>query len=352
MNPPQTRIARYEAVSAALARLDDRHLADRLDRAPIVASGIGGPAVRIDIADTPVFAKRIALTDVDCRPENVGSTANLFGIPTFCQYGVGAIGGPGFGGWRELAANTMTTEWVRSGQCAGFPLMYHWRVLPGTTPTPEEHSDVDAVVRYWDGSDAVRARLEALAGSSAVLVLFLEYVPLTLRDWLAERLAAGAVESACAMLERFRRTVAFMNVNGLVHFDAHLANVLTDGRQVYVTDLGLATSERFELTGPEREFLRRHDTYDDCYVTTWLVNSLVMGLTGLVEWPGRFEYVRRCAENGVPADLPAPAAAVIRRYAPVAVLMNDFCWQVSGTSRTTPYPADELRRACAAALGW
>ena len=33
-----------------------------------------------------------------------------------------------------------------------------------------------------------------------------------------------------------------MNTHGLVHFDAHFGNVLTDGRRLFVADFGLATS--------------------------------------------------------------------------------------------------------------
>ena len=41
-------------------------------------------------------------------------------------------------------------------------------------------------------------------------------------------------------------------------------------------------------------------------------------------------------------------AAVIRRYAPVAATMNDFYWDLFGTSRTTPYPSEKIERAMSA----
>ncbi|MEV0335229.1 hypothetical protein [Nocardia sp. NPDC050717] len=58
----------------------------------------------------------------------------------FCHYGVG---GPAFGAWRELAAHVMTTNWVLTGEFAGFPVMYHWRILPDSAPLPEELADID-----------------------------------------------------------------------------------------------------------------------------------------------------------------------------------------------------------------
>ncbi|MFB9679377.1 hypothetical protein [Streptosporangium vulgare] len=36
---------------------------------------------------------------------------------------------------------------------------------------------------------------------------------------------------------------------------------------------------------------------------------------------------------------------MIRRYAPVAAAMNDFYWDVFGTSRTTPYPSGKIEHA-------
>jgi hypothetical protein len=130
------------------------------------------------------------------------STADLFGLLAFCQYGVVAVGSPGFGAWRELVANTMTTNWVLAKQSEAFPLMYHWRVLPGTVPLAEELADIERVVAYWGGSAAVRRRLHALGRASASVVLFLEYIPHNLHGWLAKQLAAGqvAVASACAMV--------------------------------------------------------------------------------------------------------------------------------------------------------
>ncbi len=42
------------------------------------------------------------------------------------------------------------------------------------------------------------------------------------------------------------------------------------------------------------------------------------------------------------------AAAVIRRYAPIAVVVNDFYRRLHLEDRTTPYPIDEVERACGA----
>lgn len=48
--------------------------------------------------------------------------------------------------------HTMTTNWVLGGEYQGFPLMYHWRVLPDTAALPEELADVERVVAYWEAA--------------------------------------------------------------------------------------------------------------------------------------------------------------------------------------------------------
>ena len=104
------RLARYRGVSSALDALGDGGLEELAGGAREVAVGIGGSSAVVDVAGVPVFVKRIPLTDVERRPENVMSTANLFGLPPFYQYGVGSAG---FGAWRELTANQWATGCFR-----------------------------------------------------------------------------------------------------------------------------------------------------------------------------------------------------------------------------------------------
>jgi hypothetical protein len=351
--PPATsgtsnqRIQGYGATSTALALLSNRQLGRLLDATPLLGHGIGGTSALLDIDGTPVFAKRIPLTDLERRAENVMSTANVFELPPYCHYGVGSAGG---GVWRELAAHTMTTNWVLAGQSESFPLMYHWRVLtePSATPPPRgEAGSLDELVEYWHGSDAVRHRLEALSHATASMVLFLEYVPQNLNHWLRDQLARGdeAVAAACTMVQAgLRDDVSYMNVNGLFHFDAHFANILTDGQRLYLTDFGLATSTRFELSAAEREFVDANRSHDGCYAVTQLVNWLVSALVKPANAAERNAYIRRVAAGSGAADVPTWAAAIIARYAPVAVVLNDFYWSLFGESRKTPYPTAEIER--------
>lgn len=350
------RVHRYSEVASALALHSDRQLAESLEQAQVLGSGIGGTSVLLTVDGVPVFAKRIPLTDLERRAGNVMSTANLFGLPPFCHYGIAAFGSPGFGAWRELAANVMTTNWILAGRSAAFPLLYHWRALPGAPPPTDQHADVEAVVRYWDGSPGVRDRLHALARASAGIVLFQEFIPYNLHDWLAAQLTAGqdAAIAASAMVESCLRTdVAFMNGQELMHFDGHFGNILTDGERLYIADLGLATSSRFDLSTQEMGFLARNRTHDIGYALMRLVNWLVTNICGVTVPPDgipvqRNQYVRACADGMDPAGAPPSVAAVISRYAPVAAAVNDFYWHLYGTSRTTPFPNEKIERAMSA----
>lgn len=345
-------MARHRTVSTALSRLDDDELARRVAAAPAIGTGIGGDAARLDVAGGPVFVKRVPLTALERRPGNVLSTANLFGLPAFCHYGIGRIGSPGFGAWRELAANRMATDWVLAGRTAAFPLLHHWRVLPGAAPVAAELADVAAAVAYWGGSPGLRRRLRARATAEASVVLFLEHVAWGLDHWLYDRLAAGtdALVAACRMVCRaLDRDVGFMNANGLLHFDAHFGNIRTDGRRLYFTDFGLATSPAFALSGAERAFLTRNATHDRCHTISQLVNWLVRHVAGPATLDERDDYLRACAAGAVPPGVPAPLATIISRYAPVAVVLNDFYRLVFGTSRATPYPTGAAALAVAGA---
>jgi hypothetical protein len=141
-----------------------------------------------------------------------------------------------------------------------------------------------------------------------------------------------------------------MNANGLLHFDAHFRNILTDGHRLYLADLGLAVSPRFDLSADERNFVAQNRSYDVAYARRELVNWMVANIAGVADPDSggpveRFAYVRRCAAGEPPANVPPPAAALISRYAPVATIMNDFFWDLFGESRATPYPARQVEHA-------
>ncbi|MFX0576096.1 serine/threonine protein phosphatase [Nocardia nepalensis] len=293
--------------------------------------GVGGGAALIDVDSVPVFTKRIPLTDREVA--NSGSTANLFDLPMFCQYG---IGGPSFNAWRELAANIIVTDAVLAGETQSFPILYHWRVLPGRPPVAAEHAEIDTVVTAQGGSPAVRARLEALAAAQCSLVLFCEYIPHPIADWLRENPAGKA-----ATVERqLSEIVTFLRDRELLHMDGHLGNMRTDMERIYLSDFGLATSPKFDLSAAERDFTEQHATYDAGYAAMRLVNWLVTDVCGVPagRYRARNEYVLQCAAGRIPDDVPPVVAAIMTRHAPAAAKMNAFFWRLFDGDIHAEYP--------------
>lgn len=293
--------------------------------------GVGGGTEVIDIDSAPVFTKRIPLTDREAA--NSGSTANLFNMPMFCQYG---IGGPGFNAWRELAANIIVTDAVLAGETQSFPILYHWRVLPGRSPVADEHADIDAVVVGQGDSPAVRARLEALATATCSLVLFCEYIPHPVAIWLRENPAGKA-----AVVERqLSEIVTFLRHRDLLHMDGHFGNVRTDRERIYLSDFGLATSPHFDLSAAEREFTARHVAHDADYAAMRLVNWLVTAVCGVSRGDpvAHDDYVRQCAAGRIPDDVPPTVAAILARHASSAVKMNAFYGRLFHGDLDAEYP--------------
>jgi hypothetical protein len=344
------RLAGYSAVSAHLALLSDDQVGRLVEKAVPLAPGIGGATFLLDLDGTRIFVKKIPLSDLERRQENLRSTANIFRLPVFYQYGLGSAG---FGTWRELAVHIMTTNWVLARQCVGFPLMYHWRILPGPPPRPPsaaEHAATERSVAYWEGCREVRERLLAIARSSASVVVFLEHFPETLHEWLSGQISRGGEEanSACIMVDRnLQATTSFMNSRGLLHFDAHFNNILTDGQRLYFADFGLAMHSRFDLSGVEARFFASHRSYDRSYTVTHLFSWLK---TAQEPETGNDPLAREYAGSGDPACLPAAADAIIERYKPVADIVSDFYRRLQ-KDKLTSYPADEIEQACAKAVG-
>jgi hypothetical protein len=343
------RLVAYGTVSTRLSLLSDHQLGEAVAAAGPLGFGIGGRSAELDIDGTRVFVKRIPLTDVETRPENARSTANLFGLPMFYQYGVGSAG---FGAWRELAVHTMTTNWVLGNQYAGFPLMYHWRVLPDSPPEgfADEFGSIDGAVAHWEGSPAVRERLEAIGRSSSSLVVFLEHVPQTLSTWLSGHRDAAPQSGDGSpypwLEEALARGAAFMSSHGLVHFDAHFRNILTDGRLLYFADFGLALSSGFELSEAEAEFLSNHLAYDRCYTASHLLRyHLPDGTRGEMAHDA---FLREWIAGRQPDRVPPEIAAIIDRNAGAAVVLDDFHHRLLTQSKRTPFPAAEIERARAA----
>ena len=338
----------YGAISSELAFLSDVRLNALLSKATQCEHSIGVTTMLLELCGRKVFVKKIRLTDTERLPQNQMSTANLFDLPTFCQYGIGTdVGSPGFGVWRELASQILTTNWVLSGQCLNFPLLYHWRILREDRPESQVmlKSEIERSVEYWNNSLGVRKRLEENSKASMSVVLFLEYLPLRLDLWLAEKISGGGKEadSAVTFVEREAlSTAAFMNQRGFFHFDAHFRNILTDGSGLYFSDFGLATSSRFELSPEEIKFYEQHRNYDRYYLGAHLANFVVRTLFGENE---RERVIDEFASGKYARPLSPVIETLLHRHAPVAAIMNQFFKSFLETSRKVQFPGSELCHA-------
>ena len=336
------RLNAYAIVSTNLASLSNHALSELLAKATPsenLAVG-GGVAGLLEIDGTRIFFKKINLTDLERRPENVMSTRNIFELPLYYQYGIGSAG---FGVWRELFIHNMTTNWVLTGVCQSFPLMYHWRILPKAIQpsSPEDLKILDELVAYWGGSQSIRLRLEAIQNASASLVLFLEHIPHTLEPWFEEKLTKddATAKAAVAMVEQDLATVvAFMQSHGLLHFDAHFRNILTDGAHLYFADFGLALSSQFELSQDEITFFETHRNYDQYETAICLIDTIVSSLCGK---ESRKAVLHEYA-TGKGTSIKAPwASAIVTRYASMSIRMKDFYHKLC-KDWSTSFPAKEL----------
>jgi len=333
------RIKLYSQIATSLTCISNEDLKQILADSKPMHKGIGGKSSLIYIDDTPVFVKKVPLTDLEQLPHNFMSTANVFELPLCYQYGVGSAG---FGAWRELASHVMTTNWVITGECANFPLLYHFRILPNAPSelNVEEWGDIDQYCRYWDNSTAIRERALALSRASMHVVLFLEYIPQNLYEWLPTQIAQGnnAAERAVTFVdEQLKFTTRYMNTHGLMHFDAHFGNILTDGERLYLSDFGLALSSKFDLSTAETEFLKQHQSYDKAYATVNLLHCIITSLFGKEQWETRLS---ECLAGDL--NVPFVIDPIIKQYAPIALAMDEFLEQLRKESKATPYPATQL----------
>lgn len=301
---------------------------EQLGAGVLLGEGIGGPTSRLDVDGVPVFVKRVPLTDLELA--NPLSTANLFGLPTYYQYGVGSAG---FGAWRELVAHQRTTAFVLEGGVACFPLLYHWRVLPRL---PGAVAQLDARDPKWQAPQVLR-RVEALEQATSSLLLCLEFVPQSLVSWLADQ----EPEAVAVTLEAQLLTVAEALLdNGLLHLDSHVGNLLWAGNRLLITDFGLVTSAEFELDDEEQKFVRQHVGHDRAFLMAQLVNWLVRRLVPGAEDPA----VRNAWIAGRPGgtELPPAVLDVIDRHAAVAGLVNAFYWRLHAGELLTAYPYEQI----------
>ncbi len=247
MNHIELRRKRYFKLSSQIAVLDNAQLRCLFDNSESNQSSTGwGMNHSIVFGQSKVFVKRVPVTNIEY--DNLFSTRNLYELPTSCNYGFGSTG---FGVFRELVTHIKTTNWVLEGEIATFPLMYHYRIIPFSG----RRADVE--MEHWGNNANVRNYVLDRANAKHELVLFLEYIPHVLETWLL--LNPNKLHKP---LQDLRTTIDFLRTKGIIHFDAHFRNILTDGQQTYLTDFGLVLDKSFMLTKDEESFFEQNTFYD------------------------------------------------------------------------------------------
>ena len=252
MNDLDKRRKSYSEWSAYLAGLDDRQLARLIKPIPDPVSGWGSNGV-LQLGRKKLFVKCVPLTDLE--HENLHSTKNLHNLPTYYQYGLGSLG---FGANREILTHIKTTNWVLDGSCPNFPMMFHHRILP--RPVPQKGLDPKDQASYllrWNNSRTIGSYRDARASARHQAFLFLEFFPKVLSPW-----ASADVSRLEPIIPQVLETLSFLRSNGIIHFDAHHWNIVSDGHRPYLTDFGLATDLSFQLSKTEHDFYARNTHYD------------------------------------------------------------------------------------------
>ncbi|MCA1993131.1 MAG: hypothetical protein LDL41_14000 [Coleofasciculus sp. S288] len=246
-NPIELRRKRYFKLSSQIAQLDNAQLRSLWDNCELNESSTGwGTNHAISLGQSKVFVKHVPVTNLEY--DNLFSTRNLYDLPTSYNYGIASTG---LGIFRELVTHIKTTHWVLEEAIATFPLMYHYRILPFSG----QRADVE--MERWGNNVNVRKYVLDRANANYELVLFLEYIPHVLDTWLREN--PNKVQNS---LDDLRTTIAFLRTKGIIHFDAHFRNILTDGEQTYLTDFGLVLDKSFALTKDEEAFFEQNTFYD------------------------------------------------------------------------------------------
>lgn len=246
------RQAQYYELSSALGLISDAELQRQL--AATESSTGWGVNQALTLSNQRIFVKRIPLT---AREQTHGfDTSNHYQLPMYYHYGVGSAG---FGAYRELISHIRTTNWVLQGESEAFPLLFHYRILPAqaawkqvTTESRERH------LTYWNQSPEIADYLANRDQAAFEIQLFLEYIPFSLLEWFTQY----PNRNLDTLLRQADAALCFLNQRGILHLDAHLANLLTDGEQVWVSDFGLALDQQFTLAQDEQEFWQTHTSYD------------------------------------------------------------------------------------------
>jgi len=245
------RIQKYYNLNTKISYLSDNDIANlKKDKE---FSGWGKNLI-VTIDNENVFIKKLALTKLEY--DNLFDSSNLYNLPTYYNYGIGSAG---FNVFRELLMHIKTTNFVLDGEIENFPLMYHYRIIKNKNPSKffKHKDELDDYITKWNNNENIRKYMIARDNAEYELIVFLEYFPHVLYDWLIKD-----INMVPEYINQMLNVVKFLRKHNIIHFDAHVGNILSDGKKFYLTDFGLVLDMEFHLSNEEKEFFKKNDYLD------------------------------------------------------------------------------------------
>ena len=258
------RKQKYYKLNTKISYLSDKDISELKKEKE--STGWGKNAI-VSIDNEKVFIKKIPLTKLEY--DNQFDTANLYNVPVYNNYGVGSMG---TNCYRELAMHVKTTNWVLNNDIDNFPLMYHYRIIKNIAPLKhfDKKDELEKYVKRWNNNENIKKYAIAKDNAEYEIVIFLEYFPYVLYDHLK-----SDAEQVTSYITQMRKTIDFLKKNNIIHFDAHVGNIVSDGTIFCLTDFGLVLDMDFNLTKQEQDFFKRNDHYDYSMVMSNIGSPLI-----------------------------------------------------------------------------
>lgn len=216
-----------------------------------------GITLTITIKGTKYFVKIIPVAEL--FTENQYDSKNLYNLPAHYNYGFGSAG---INPWRELMMHIKTTNFVLENQCENFPLMYHHRIIDYNHNDMIETGLDENLMAKWDNDKNIENYLKARSESKYKIVLFLEYIPHVLGEYVQKHM-----ELTESFYKQANKIIDFLHDNQIHHNDAHNYNYLVDDNNIlYLTDFGLVLDKDFDLDKDEIEFWNNNKKLDYYYL--------------------------------------------------------------------------------------
>lgn len=343
MKTYDTRQIIYQDLAKILAEFNDKDLLTKINSGDKIHIGIGGTSFKLVINGKDMFVKLVPLTYLERQENNLYTTKNIFNLPLYYQYGVGSTG---FGVWRELVASKICSNWVLEEKCYNFPILYHYRILPDANNLLNfERQNVAEHGSYWESDKNITERYTQILNAKFMVALFLEYIPFKLFDYLFELKATNigkAEEFTAKIVSELLSTSRFMSEHGMVHFDSHFHNILTDGKDIYFADHGLVSSLSFDLSSEEKSFLLEHKDFDQYFTIVNLLHCLTISNPDIDNWEDILMAIKH--KTIEPRRFPDYIMKLITQYGDLAVVIDEFYKKLQKTSKNTKYPKEQLEQ--------